>query len=62
MEKEDNSMRIPKSVSDREKWARCRNCNGTELACKGLARDRTGRGCCHDCNHKPEEEPSNGDE
>lgn len=48
-------MTIPKFESARDKWARCHNCNGTEMACKGLARDR-GRGCCMNCDHSPKEE------
>ena len=47
-------MTIPKSESTREKWNRCTNCNGTHVACRGLARDR-GYGCCKSCTHEEEE-------
>lgn len=53
-------MTIPKIASTRDKWARCRHCHGTLVACKGLTRDR-GVGCCTTCDHTPEEE-TNGPE
>ena len=53
-------MTIPKIESTRDKWARCRHCHGTLVACKGLTRDR-GVGCCTTCDHTPEEE-TNGPE